>query len=155
MPIRDYCRRDPVTVDPGDSIQDVARRMESAGVGCIVVVDEARRPLGVVTDRDLALRVLRRGTDPGTAVREVLEGSPITVSDAAPVTVAARFMRDRGLRRIPVVDSDSGAIAGIMASDDLLQLVASELDACAAVVREQFPADLRGERALPPRGGGA
>lgn len=98
--------------------------------------------------------MLRRGVDAaGTAIRELMEAPAVTISAGAPLAVAARFMREHGLRRLPVVETESGAIVGIVASDDLLQLVASELDACAAVARAQFPADLRGERALPAEGG--
>jgi CBS domain-containing protein len=153
MPISEYCRTDPVTGAPGDSVQEAAKRMDAAGVGCLVVVDEARRPLGMLTDRDIALRVLRSRLDPTRAtVGDLMNAPAVTVSDRAPVAVAARFMRANGLRRIPVIDHRDGTLLGIVASDDLLQLIASELASCAEVARRQFPADLAGDHALG-RGG--
>lgn len=142
MPIRDYCRGDPVTATAEESIREAAKRMDACGVGCLVVVDGANRPIGMVTDRDLALRVLRRGIDPGSTPLEAIMHAPVvTVSESAPVAVAVRFMRQNGLRRVPVVDGQTGVMSGIISSDDLLQLVASELTACADVARQQFPAE--------------
>jgi CBS domain-containing protein len=153
MPIGDYCRREPVTATPGESIQDVARRLDAEGVGCAIVVDAERRPVGVATDRDIALRVLRRGLDPATTeIQAVMHEPAVTMTRNAPLAVAGRFMRQNGLRRIPVVESDSGALFGVIASDDLLQLAAAELSACAAVARQQFPAE-PADHALPPEGG--
>lgn len=155
MPIGDYCRRDPVTAGAHESIQEAAKRMDATGVGCLVVVDDARFPIGIVTDRDLALRVLRHGLDASVeTVAKVMEEPVVTVSSDAPIAVASRFMRKHGLRRIPVVEAGVGSLMGIVSSDDLVQLVASELSACADVARQQFPADLRGGSALSPGAGG-
>jgi CBS domain-containing protein len=152
MPIGDYCRREPVTATPDESIQDVAKRMDAEGVGCVIVVDDGRRPVGVATDRDIALRVLRRGLDPTTTgVQEVMHEPAVTLTRSAPLAVAARFMRQNGLRRIPVVEGDSGELFGVIASDDLLQLAATELRACAEVVRQQ--SERTADHALPPEGG--
>lgn len=153
MPIVDYCRSEPVTAGADESIQEAAKRMDVSGVGCLVVVDGAARPIGIVTDRDLALQVLRRGLDPAAETLECVMSEPVvTITDHAPLGVAARFMRQHGVRRIPVVQGDTGAMVGIVSSDDLVQLVSSELSACADIARQQFPADLRGERALSPGG---
>ena len=153
MPIGDYCRSEPVTAGADESIQEGAKRMDVSGVGCLVVVDDAQRPLGIVTDRDIALQVLRRGLDPAAESLEGVMSEPVvTVTDQAPIGVAARFMRDHGVRRLPVVAAETGALVGLVTSDDLVQLVSSELAACADVARQQYPADLRGERALSPGG---
>lgn len=154
MSIADYCRPDPVTAVPADTLQEAAKRMDAAGVGCLVVVDDARRPLGVITDRDLALQVLRHRLDPSTETLEKVMHHPvITVTTRAPVIVVSRFMREHALRRIPVVDPDTGALVGIVSSDDLLQLVAGELSACAEVARQQFPLDVRGQSASSAQAG--
>lgn len=154
MPIGDYCRTSPATAQPEESIRQAAQRMESLGVGSLVVVDAERRPLGMITDRDLVLRVLRQGCDAETTpVGEVMRRPALMVTQKAPVAVAGRFMRRCGLRRLPIVD-DEGRLAGIVAVDDLLQLLSSELAAAATTVRSQFPADLEGGHALAAETGG-
>jgi CBS domain-containing protein len=156
MPIGDYCRSEPTTARPDESVQDAAKRMDAAGVGCVVVVDELSKPVGLLTDRDVALHVLRHRVDPARAtVAELMREPVVTLSERAPIAVAARFMRQHGLRRIPVVDNETGVLTGIVAADDLLQLVSAELAVAVDVARQQFPADLRGERALAPGSGGA
>jgi CBS domain-containing protein len=122
--------------------------MDTLGVGCLVVVEKGGQPVGMVTDRDLALYVLRTRCDADAVqVADVMSEPPVTVTEAAPVAVAARFMRRHGVRRVPVVD-DVGRLVGILAWDDLLQLISSELKAAAEAVHAQFPADLAGEHAL-------
>jgi CBS domain-containing protein len=144
MPVADYCRRSPRTGLPGQTLRQAATQMKAQGVGCLVVVDDHGRPVGVVTDRDVALAVLRDGADPDTSVVEsLLEGSIVSITSRASLAVAIRMMENNGLRRIPVVDAESGALMGILTSDDVLQLIASELLAAAEVARRQFPAELR------------
>jgi CBS domain-containing protein len=147
--VAEYCRRDPQCASASESVRAAARRMDAAGVGCLVVVDERRRPRGVLTDRDVALAVLCRGVDPdATTAGELLEGDVVSVTARAPLAVAIRMLRLHAIRRLPVVDARSGELVGIFTADDVMQLVAAELGAVAEVARQQFPADLRGERAL-------
>jgi CBS domain-containing protein len=155
MPVSDYCRSDPATATPDESVQEAAKRMEAANAGCLVVVDAERRPVGLLTDRDVALGVLRGRLDPTTArVSELMHEPVVTVTEHAPLQVAARFMRQNALRRVPVVDNASGELRGIVAADDLVQLIASELGLVADVARHQSPANLRGDRALAPQSEG-
>ncbi len=149
MPVRDYCRGDPSTAAPGDSLRAAAQEMEKRGVGCLVVVDGTEQPIGMITDRDIALGVLREGLDPeDTAVERVMHEPVITVTGKASLGVALRFMRQNGLRRIPVVDNQTGRLLGLFTCDDFLQLASAELEGVAEVVRSQFPAELSGRRAL-------
>ena len=77
MPVGDYCQRDVVTVRAEDSVRDAANLMRSQGVGCVVVIDDDENAVGIVTDRDIVQRAVRRvrdaetvGTQPG---REALQ----------------------------------------------------------------------------------
>ncbi len=151
MPVAEYCRTEIATATPNESVRDAAVRMGSLGVGCLVVVDDAHRPVGMVTDRDLALGAIRRRIDAdATPLSAVMHVPVITVTSGAPIWIAIRFMRKNALRRIPVVDEETGKLAGLVTCDDMLQLISSELSAVATVVRHQFPADLRGDHALAP-----
>lgn len=150
MSLREYCRENPKTATPDESIREAARRMDTEGVGSLVVVDAQGRPVGMLTDRDVVVRVLRRRRDPDqTTVGAVMEGDPTVVHDASPLVIGLRRMRADGLRRIPVVN-DQGKLVGILTADDALQLIASELSDVAAAVRSQFPPDLSGAHALRP-----
>ena len=152
MPVGDFCRREPCTATADESIREAAKRMDARGVGCLVVVDAGGRPVGMLTDRDLVMRGLRRRRDPDTTtVGEVMHGDVTRVREAAPLEVAIRRMRSDAVRRIPVVD-DAGRLVGILAADDVLQLASSELAGVAEAIRAQVPANLEGGHALPPKG---
>jgi CBS domain-containing protein len=126
--------------------------MDQSGVGCVVVVDAKQRPVGVLTDRDIVMRVLRRRADPDRVlVGDVMHRDPTVVRESSSLDTAVRVMRRDVVRRLPVVD-DSGRLTGILTCDDALQLVASELAGVAEAVRAQFPADLDPAHALAPHG---
>jgi CBS domain-containing protein len=152
MPVGDFCRREPCTATADESIREAAKRMDARGVGCLVVVDAEGKPVGMLTDRDLVMRGLRRRRDPdSTTVGELMHDDVTRVREAAPLEVAIRRMRSDAVRRIPVVD-DAGRLVGILAADDVLQLAASELAGVAEAIRTQFPADREGGHALPTKG---
>jgi CBS domain-containing protein len=151
MAVQDCCRRQPCTATPEETIRDAARRMEETGVGCVVVVDAKQRPVGMLTDRDIVMRVLRRRGDPDRIlVGEVMHPEPTVVRESTSLDTAVRVLRRDVLRRLPVVD-DFGRLVGILAVDDVLQLLASELAGVAGAVRAQFPADLDPAHALAAR----
>ncbi|MGH0036786.1 MAG: CBS domain-containing protein [Myxococcota bacterium] len=138
MPVGDLCHRDPVVARPEESAREVATRLDQSEVGCAVVVDLAGRPLGIITDRDLVLNVLRRGLDPDTTpIGQVMSDEVVTVREGSPLKRALGWMRRDGIRRIPVVD-DEGKIAGVLAWDDALQVIADEVNSAAAVARTQI-----------------
>lgn len=126
MFVKDICRRDVDTVSYGESALDVARRMRDRQVGSVIVVDDGR-PVGIVTDRDLVMRVLAEGRDPRTTrVSEVMTPSPTTIVEDATLETATSYMRHGRFRRLPVVGGD-GRVAGVIALDDVIALVAAEL----------------------------
>jgi len=138
MPIGDYCRRDVVTIDQNETIRSAAVLMGDRGVGCVLVTGGGR-PWGVLTDRDLALRTIRGGIDAGKAfVSTVTERDLITIREDRPVRIATRLMERFGVRRLPVVNRKHEVI-GLVAWDDLLGLVAHELDEVATGALAQAP----------------
>jgi CBS domain-containing protein len=139
MLIRDLAVRRPQTVDPGVTARAAAQQMAKEGIGCLVVV-EGKRPIGIVTDRDLALYVLVGKHDAGLVrVREIAAGRSATLPQTATLAEAARLLRRTGLRRMPVVD-DEGALVGLVSSDDLLRAVATEVGDLAEALRRQLAA---------------
>lgn len=129
----DRFRRDVQLAAEEDLIPDVARQMRDASVGCVVVA-RAGRPIGILTDRDIALRVVAEGRDPTiTRVSEVVTYDPIVLVVDADISTATALVRTHGIRRIPIVDA-SGQVVGIVTSDELLVLVGKELsDLCAGI----------------------
>lgn len=115
-----------VVVELHDTAREAALRMRDHRVGCVVVI-RGPRPIGILTDRDLALRVVAEGRDPDrTLVSEIVTHDAVTIERDATIETAARIMKDRGVRRLPIVDAD-GRVTGIVTADDLVILLSKEL----------------------------
>jgi CBS domain-containing protein len=100
-------------------IAEVAKLMVQHDCGEIPVCDEARRPIGVVTDRDIVTRIIARDHDPrARAARDCMSEPVVTANPDMPVEQAANLMAERRVRRIPVVD-EHGATVGMLAQADL------------------------------------
>jgi CBS domain-containing protein len=123
-----------IGIGPEMPVQHAAERMAEEGVGCLVVVGQDGTLAGMVTDRDLAVRVLAAGLDPRrTPVSRAMTPDPVTIPHAAEIEEAARLMRDHRVRRLPVLDVD-GRVVGVLSLDDLLATAGSELsDLCVVV----------------------
>jgi CBS domain-containing protein len=138
MPVGDYCQRDVRTIESSESVRAAARKMADEGVGTLLVTT-GRLLRGVVTDRDIALCALRDGLDPDTTpLTDVLSGDPAVAHTDTPLRAAAALMRRRSVRRLPVLDEKQNPV-GVIASDDLLRIIAGELAGLAHVLAEQSP----------------
>lgn len=137
MPIDDLARSDVVTADRETAIADLAATMDDADVGCVVITD-GETPVGIVTDRDLTVRVLATGDDPDELTAEdVMSEDLLTIERTAGFYEAADLMSDNGIRRLPVSDDD--ALVGIITADDLTELLADEEQKLAEIIRAQRP----------------
>lgn len=150
MNLTKICSRDAVHASPHASVVSIARSMSERNVGTVVVVDDARRPIGIVTDRDLVLRVLHPGRDPKTTtVDEVMTRNVRSMPASAAPEEALGVMRQLGIRRLPVVGV-RGELFGIVSVDDVLQLAAEELGSLSLVLAHSV-----GGARLPVRSGDA
>ncbi len=139
MPVEAYAQTNPPTADAGDSIRDAARRMADGRVGCLFIVDRNQRPVGVLTDRDVTMKVLRRRRDPDeTKIGDVMREDVIHVNRHTPLLTAFRRMRADGVRRLPVVDDD-GTLCGALTWSDTLQIISKELGLAAEVAAVNEP----------------
>lgn len=141
MAIGEICNREVIVVAPETTISEAVQLMRQHHVGDVVVVTEAggrRQPVGIVTDRDVVVEVVATGLDPAVlTVGDIMVPDLATVPEKTGVFEAIRYMRDQGVRRMPVVGED-GSLIGILALDDLLELLGEELGALARLVaREQ------------------
>ena len=136
MPVGEICNREVVVAERTTTIVEAARLMRRYHVGDLVVVDEVqgrRVPVGMVTDRDLVVEVIAREQPfASCTVSAVMSATVVCVPETAGVIEAIQQMRSHGVRRVPVVDA-GGALVGILAADDLLDLLAEELSALARI----------------------
>ncbi len=152
MRVREFCSRVIVVAEPETDLRTAAQMMRDNHVGALVVVDRkegARRPLGIITDRDIVVAVVAAaGVRPETlAVRDVMASELAVVNENDGVFEAIDVMKDRGARRLPVVASD-GTLIGILTLDDLLRVLATELDGLAEAVRAETAREVHERRAL-------
>ena len=119
MPLDQYCfDKRPLTLSPEASAYEALRALDKNHVGAVMVQEDGRL-IGIVTDRDLALRVGGARRDPmQTPLRDVMTGTPQALTIDASESQAATLMRCWHIRRIPILKGDS--IVGIVTLDDLL-----------------------------------
>jgi len=136
MPIERLIKRPVQSLPPEASCADAARLMRDANVGSVVVTRDGR-PLGIVTDRDLAVRVIADGVDAGRLpIGEIMSGEPIFLSSERDIAQVVAIMRDLGVRRIPIVDAE-GMLSGVVSLDDLVLLLADQLTSLAQCIRHE------------------
>jgi signal-transduction protein with cAMP-binding, CBS, and nucleotidyltransferase domain len=127
------------------TVREVADLMANYSVGCVVVVDADRRPIGIVTDRDLCTRVVARRLDPAaTAVAAVMTKPAQVARSDEPLEAVAARMRQAGVRRLPVVED--GRLVGIVALDDLVTSLGSELSWLGSAAKLEVREGLREAR---------
>ncbi len=115
---KDVMTPNPTTVRPDETVQTVARLLAQHHIGGVIVCDDDRRPLGMITDRDLAVGVVAEGRDPQTHVSELLSGRPVVSIDVdEQVDQALETMKQAAVRRLPVIEG--GRVVGIVSQADL------------------------------------
>jgi CBS domain-containing protein len=141
MKIKHVCSRTVAVTERGATVRDAARLMREHHVGSLVVVEKREgitRPVGLLTDRDIVVSVVAVGGVPPEALRveDVMSAHLATIDEDAGVFEAVEAMCERGVRRLPVVGSE-GRLVGILALDDLLRMLSTELAGLAAVVQRE------------------
>jgi CBS domain-containing protein len=120
------CTRPVVTASTQMTVDQAARVMRSKNVGALVVVN-AGRPVGMLTDRDIAVEVVARGMDPEEArVGDVMVKKPVTIRQDLGILDAAKTFAKTGVRRLPVV-TGSGVLVGVITMDDVIMLLGNEM----------------------------
>ncbi|WP_207780898.1 CBS domain-containing protein [Cognatiluteimonas telluris] len=119
MDIRSVMTANPATCTPDATLRQVAQMMKQNDCGQIPVVGQDRQPLGVITDRDIAMRMVAEGGDPASATAgDYMTAPATTVSDQCSLDDVAKVMEREQIRRVVVVD-DQGKVAGIVAQADI------------------------------------
>lgn len=116
--VQEIMTRDPRTLKATASVREAAQTMKEADVGPVIVLDDDDQVCGIVTDRDITVRVVAEGMDPGsTVVDRICSHDMTTLSPGDDAEQAARMMREKAIRRMPVVDN--GRPVGIVSIGDL------------------------------------
>lgn len=119
--IRNVMTPNPTTVEPSAPVFEAARIMKNEDVGPVPVCQSGRL-VGVVTDRDIVLRVVAEGKDPqSTTVQEIASQDLVTIDPQQQLDEALRLMAQHQVRRLPVVEED-GKLVGIVAQADVAEL---------------------------------
>jgi len=126
-----------VTVPSAAPAPEIADAMRDQGVGCVIVVAEDGHPVGIVTDRDLTLRVIAEGRMAGQTPASAIMSHPLrTVNPELPLDEVVEILRSNGVRRLPVVRGQE--LMGLVALDDLLAALADELAELGAATRHEI-----------------
>jgi CBS domain-containing protein len=140
MPISEVCNRDVVIVQPSDTVLEAAQLMRQHHVGDVLVVEDrggVRVPVGIVTDRDLVVEIMAPELNQMVITAgDIMPSELVTIKEDAGLFEAIGYMRAKGVRRLPVVD-DKGGLIGILALDDLIELLADEMAALAKLVKHE------------------
>lgn len=121
--IADIMTRNVITLERNDTVMDAIRVMSENSISCVVVIDKARKPIGIVTERDMVKRVLNNSVDPLATKLEVIMTSPVmTVSSERKVIQAIDIMHKYHFRRL-VITSKDGKLDGVLTQSNLMMKV--------------------------------
>lgn len=116
--VREVMTKDPVTLSVDTSVVDAARRMKEVDIGDVIVLDESDQICGIVTDRDIVVRAIAEQNDPTTTnIGDICSRDVTTVSPDDSVGDVVRLMREKAIRRVPVVEG--GKPVGVVSIGDL------------------------------------
>ncbi len=119
---REVMTGDAQCIGEHDSVLDAAKRLSDLGVGAMPICGDDQRLKGMVTDRDIVVKVLAEGRDPGsTEAGELGEGKPVTIGADDSVEDAVRTMKEHKIRRLPVIDGHD--LVGIVSQADLARSI--------------------------------
>ncbi len=140
MTLKSICNREVVIAQKNDTLVEAAKLMREYQVGSIVIVEERnglRYPVGIVTDRDLVIELIAKEVDINlVTLGDVMYRDIILGKENDDINETIKIMRQRGIRRLPVVD-DRGVLVGIVTMDDLIDLIAEELKDLVALIGKQ------------------
>lgn len=141
MRARDVMTRAPLCwCEPEETVQSAANLMKEHGVGMVLVLHDAdsRRLLGVVTDRDICMRVVARGLDPRfESVRDAMTDDVVSCTPTDSIDHILSLMKRNHVRRLPVL-AKGGRLAGVVSTDDLMCKAAAPPEKLCAAFRQIF-----------------
>ena len=149
MSAGEYCNRNVVVVSKTEPVSEAITLMRKHHVGDVIVTEEADQglvPVGILTDRDIVLEILAEDVDPeSVSIGDVMSFELITVTEDTRLIDTIKLMRDKGVRRIPVVNQE-GVLQGLLSVDDLLELLAEQLTDIVNLIGKEQSRESRSRR---------
>ena len=142
MLVEQVCVREVDQAGATESVHLAAQRMNDRNVGTLVIVDDFQRPVGIITDRDVTVKVVARGRDAfRTTVGEIMTPGPQTIAEDATVEEALIAMTAGPFRRV-LVTNRAGKLVGLLSLDDILRGLADDFARIRTLLRRETPASL-------------
>ncbi len=140
MSAGEYCNREVVMVARNESLRTAIELMRDQHVGSLVVTaqhDATVRPVGILTDRDIVIEVLAQDVDMNSVnVGDIMSDQLVKVSEDTSLVDAVSLMKQRGVRRLPVVDADEGLV-GILTVDDIIDLLSEQISSLVGLINNE------------------
>ncbi|MGZ8225222.1 MAG: CBS domain-containing protein [Methylococcaceae bacterium] len=140
MTLKTICNREVLIAQKNDTVVEAARLMRKYHVGNVIIIEERnglKYPVGIVTDRDIVVELIAKEVDINSVTLGDIMYREITLAkENDNINETIKIMRQKGIRRLPVVD-DSGALIGIVTLDDLIDLIAEQLQDLAELIGGQ------------------
>lgn len=137
MSVGEYCNREVIITDRDTTILEAAKLMRQHHVGSLIVVDEQngkKMPVGILTDRDIVVELLAAEIDlDSVSIGDAMSYELITATERDDLMETVEKMRGWGVRRVPVIGGD-GSIVGILAADDMIELIAEQMNNLAKLI---------------------
>ncbi|MDH3657667.1 MAG: CBS domain-containing protein [Nitrosopumilus sp.] len=121
MTIADIMTKSVISVDASITVNEAAKMMEDSKVGAVIVM-ESNTPVGIVTDRDFAVKIVAHAYQITTPVKQIMSSPLFSINSDESVRTAADLMHDRGIRKLPVIDNEK--VVGMITATDLVNLLA-------------------------------
>ena len=139
MSVGRLCSRVVATASSSENIRTAAERMFGLEIGTLVVVEPPGHAVGILTDRDIALRCVAGGADPSeTPIAELMSTPAHGVDEHTPIEDAIARMAALGLRRL-VVTGENNRVVGVLSLDDVLELIVGQTRAIGQLLKQQKP----------------
>lgn len=119
--VKDIMKRSVISIDSKITVNQAAKTMDDAKVGALIVIED-NTPIGIITDRDFAIKIAAHAYPIHTEVRKIMSSPLISIGPDESVWMAADLMYTRGIRKIPVIDND--VVVGIVTASDLVNQLA-------------------------------
>ena len=121
MTIADIMTKSVISVDASITVNEASKMMEDSKVGAVIVM-ENNIPVGIVTDRDFAVKIVAHAYQITTPVKQIMSSPLFSINSDESVRTAADLMHDRGIRKLPVIDNEK--VVGMITATDLVNLLA-------------------------------
>lgn len=139
MKIGEICTREVIITNRSDSALEAARLMRQYHVGDVIVVDHRDNqnlPVGIITDRDIVLELVAKEIDVSSVTAgDTMSTDMLVVNENEQVSNVIEKMQSKGVRRVPVVDGQGGLL-GIVAEDDLIEIIGEQLNSLVSLVNK-------------------